>query len=66
MALDHARQTLGTRWTSLSGDAEATGHPLVNGPLGARLDHLKGKRKGVGKSMKSDLKRNRTEAYWNG
>jgi len=66
MALDHARQTLGTRWTSLSGDAESTGHPLVNGPLGARLDHLKGKRKAAGKSLKSDLKKSRSEAYWNG
>ncbi len=66
MALDHCRAALGTRCVSLSGDAEATGHPLVNGPLGARLDHLKGARKAIGKSLRSDLKRQRTEAYWNG
>lgn len=66
MALDHCRKALGTRCVSLSGDAEDTGHPLVNGPLGARLDHLKGKRKAMGKSMRSDLKRQRSEAYWNG
>lgn len=50
----------------LSGDAINTSHPLVNGPLGERLDHLKGKRKGVGKSLPRDLKVNRREAYWNG
>lgn len=66
MALDHARNVLGTRYASLSGDAESTGHPLVNGPLGARLDHLKGKRKAVGRSLPSDFKRKRSEAYWNG
>lgn len=54
------------RSASLSGDAEGTKHPLVNGPLGERLDHLKGKRKSVGKSLPRDLKVNRREAYWNG
>ena len=66
MALDHCRNALGTRSVSLSGDAEATSHPLVNGPLGARLDHLKGRRKAIGKSFPADLKRPRAEAYWNG
>jgi len=65
-AIDHVRASLGTRSASLSGDAEATGHPLVNGPLGACLDHLKGKRKGIGKSLPSDMKKKRNEAYWNG
>lgn len=51
---------------SLSGDAEGTGHPLVNGPLGARLDHLKGNRKVLGKSRPTDLSRTRTENYWKG
>jgi hypothetical protein len=66
MALDHSRIALQTPSVSLSGDAEATGHPLVNGPLGARLDHLKGARKAVGKSLPADLKWERSEAYWNG
>lgn len=54
------------RCASLSGDAESTGHPFVNGPLGERLDHLKGKRKQLGKSKTSDLRVMRGEAYWNG
>ena len=65
-ALDHCRKALGTRTSSLSGDAADTSHPLINGPLGARLDHLKGKRKAAGKSPRSDIKRQRQEAYWNG
>jgi hypothetical protein len=52
------------RCVSLSGDAENTGHPLVNGPLGAKLDHLKGKRKQAGRSHASDLVAPRTETYW--
>lgn len=51
---------------SLSGDAENTAHPLVNGPLGARLDHCKGNRKQAGRSHASDLKVKRPEAHWNG
>lgn len=64
--IDYVRQKRGGRLicASLSGDAEATGHPLVNGPLGEKLDHLKGKRKEVGKSYQTDLKVWRTEAYW--
>lgn len=53
-------------FVSLSGVAENTAHPLVNGPLGARLDHLKGSRKSEGRSRKSDLTTPRTEAHWNG
>lgn len=56
----------GVRAASLSGEAENTAHPLVNGPLGSRLDHLKGKRKQLGRSKPSDLKIQRREAYWNG
>jgi hypothetical protein len=40
------------------------GHPLINSDWGAYLDHLKGKRKTTGRSPASDLKVNRTEAYW--
>lgn len=48
---------------SLSGDANWH-HPFVNGPLGARLDHLKGPRKDEGKSRPRDLRRPRAESYW--
>lgn len=65
-AIDHVRREIGIRCASLSGVAEDTGHPLVNGPLGACLDHLKGKRKAEGRSRLSDLKHKRGEAYWNG
>lgn len=65
-AIEHVRKSLAINSASLSGDAENTGHPLVNGPLGSRLDHLKGKRKSVGKSLPTDIKTKRTESYWNG
>ena len=41
------------------------GHPLINGPLGKWMDHMKGGRKDTGKSQKKDIIVNRTEAYWN-
>lgn len=41
------------------------GHPLINSDWGAYLDHLKGKRKEYGKSLKDDLKIKRVEKYWN-
>jgi len=37
---------------------------LINSEWGAYLDHLKGSRKKTGRSLPSDLKVNRTEAYW--
>lgn len=40
------------------------GHPLINGPLGAWIDHMKGGRKDKGKSDRKDIMVNRTEAYW--
>jgi hypothetical protein len=51
-------------WKSISGAGIATGHPFINGPLGAVMDHLKGPRKGYGKSKLHDLKVKRNEAYW--
>jgi hypothetical protein len=41
------------------------GHPLINGPLGKWIDHMKGGRKDTGKSLRKDIMVNRTEAYWN-
>jgi hypothetical protein len=49
---------------SLSGEARGHGHPLINGPLGARLDHLKGPRKALGRSQAVDLIHPRSEDYW--
>ena len=40
------------------------GHPLINGPLGKWIDHMKGGRKDSGKSLAKDLMVNRTEDYW--
>lgn len=40
------------------------GHPLINSEWGAYLDHLKGSRKDLGKSLKRDLRVQRTEDYW--
>ena len=69
-AWDHVRKWMerdrSITTQSLSGLAGGTGHPLVNGPLGTRLDHLKGDRKRSGRSRASDLKLKRPEAYWNG
>lgn len=48
---------------SLSGD-KGWHHPFVSGPLGAKMDHLKGPRKQEGRSRKRDMKQPRTEEYW--
>lgn len=40
------------------------GHPLINSQWGAYLDHLKGNRKNLGKSLSTDLVINRKEQYW--
>ena len=40
------------------------GHPLINSEWGAYLDHLKGARKQLGHSKKSDLLATRNEQYW--
>jgi hypothetical protein len=40
------------------------GHPLINCEWGAYIDHLKGERKGLGRSRTSDLKVRRNESYW--
>ena len=40
------------------------GHPLINGPLGKWIDHMKGVRKQEGRSRNKDIMVNRTEEYW--
>lgn len=49
-------------WTE--GLIKGEGHPLINSEWGAYLDHLKGNRKELGKSKKTDLLKPRTENYW--
>jgi hypothetical protein len=51
---------------SLSGEAyRLHRHPLINGPLGKCLDHLKGDaRKVMGRSPPTDLMTPRSEDYW--
>jgi hypothetical protein len=49
---------------SLSGEAHQHRHPLINGPLGKCLDHLKGRRKVLGRSPSTDLMTPRLEEYW--
>lgn len=63
-ALEHVVKRAGLETRSLSGGARTTSHPFVNGPLGARLDHLKGPRKDYGRSHASDLRAPRPEGYW--
>ena len=41
------------------------GHPLINSVLGNYFDHMKGARKTLGKSKRSDLINIRGEKYWN-
>lgn len=57
-----AQRTHELRIASLSGDAAGGKHPLALGPLGRCLDHLKGKRKEMGRSPEAVGKRK--EAYW--
>ena len=50
---------------SLSGDM-GWSHPFVNGPLGSKMDHLKGPhRKTLGRSLPTDIRGRRSEDYWN-
>lgn len=49
---------------NISGDGYTTGHPFINGPLGAVMDHMKGDRKSKGISRATDLKVARKEDYW--
>lgn len=65
-ALEHVVKSAGLAVASLSGAAAGTMHPFVNSPLGAVMDHLKGPRKGEGRSRQTDLSGKRGEAYWQG
>jgi hypothetical protein len=55
----------GIPWKSLSGPiARRTHHPFINSVLGGYMDHMKGKRKEKGRSLRTDLRVRRQEAYW--
>lgn len=62
--LAHIVKSTGIKTKSLSGAGAQTNHPLINGPLGAWLDHAKGKRKTLGRSSKGELKVKRSEPHW--
>ena len=40
------------------------GHVFINSPLGAYMDHLKGARKVVGRSKRTDIYRPHKNNYW--
>lgn len=55
----------GLRQYNWSGEiVDGEGHPLINCEWGRFLDHLKGKRKKIGRSEINDLKVKRNENYW--
>jgi hypothetical protein len=62
---DEVRKTMQLNELNWSqGLVKGEGHPLINSQWGAYLDHLKGKRKEYGKSLKNDLIVSRQEEYW--
>ena len=62
---DAVRQGLNlNEWNWSDGLVTGEGHPLINSQWGAWLDHLKGGRKNLGKSKRTDLLVPRKEAYW--
>jgi len=52
------------QWNWSEGLVTGEGHPLINSFWGAYLDHLKGGRKDLGKSKRTDLLVKRKESYW--
>lgn len=61
-AVRHTLALVELNWSK--GIIRGEGHPLINSEWGAYLDHLKGDRKSLGRSKLTDLKVQRTEAYW--
>lgn len=62
---DAVRNTVALNsWNWSEGLVTGEGHPLINSQWGAWLDHLKGGRKQLGKSKRTDLLVPRKEAYW--
>ena len=49
---------------NLSNPKSVVNHPFVNSILGEYIDHLKGGRKNLGKSKKTDLSVKRNHKYW--
>jgi hypothetical protein len=62
---DAVRNNVKTNELDWSGHLiKGEGHPLINSEWGAWLDHLKGDRKDLGKSKRTDLLVPRKEVYW--
>jgi hypothetical protein len=61
---DHLRQKLNIPSENISGPGKAAHHQFINSPLGKYMDHLKGGRKGMLRSPRSDLVWERKEEYW--
>lgn len=57
-------ERLGLPWHSLSGDAADWHHPAAAGPLANWIDHLKGDRKRIGRTPKSEARGRHTSEYW--
>jgi hypothetical protein len=49
---------------SLSGSARSSRHPFPLSELGSRLDHMKGPRKSLGRTPKTEVAGRRTEPHW--
>lgn len=62
--LEHVVRTAGVGTKSLSGDGYHTSHPLINGPLGRWLDHMKGNRKVAGRTPKAERRVKDGVPYW--
>lgn len=62
--LEYVVKTAGVGRKSLSGDGYHTSHPLINGPLGKWLDHMKGNRKVTGRTPKAERRVNDGVPYW--
>lgn len=60
----HFEQRLGVQTHNISQGVGDLDHVFVNSELGRHIDHLKGGRKGEGRSRASDIKAHSDVAYW--
>lgn len=61
---EHFEQRMGVRTHNISQDVADLDHVFVNCELGRYIDHLKGGRKGEGRSRHTDIKAHTDVAYW--
>lgn len=62
--LEQVVKMAGIETKSLSGEGHRTNHPVINGPLGKWLDHLKGSRKEIGRTPAGERQVKDGVAYW--